>query len=340
MRWATPTNQLRAQTLKALRENCGNELSYSQYGSIVSLSILGPEVVQECVLPQLENLIGSLHRLLNQHQREFRTRPQHFQLGATSFGLLLHAGARLLRHWLQAKTCDFSASKKLYSLLVFHYGDAIVPFLLTRPERGATGLNISKEKGKLKIRRIGRIGGGGGTITKSGAPGTSRPEAGGAAAAADLFGESRNFDRGFLSSQENFNILADMGVPSDIFETGDMEAVDKSVDFSGYFKPRTVNLSKSVQAAFMEARPFKFKAKAIKLSLGPCKQVEPDRYAQKKTLVGCGKRMVSWRNLVVGSRVGSSTRNLNSNLLSANNTQSTKRQWRIFNYTDIMSYPL
>ena len=36
----------RAQTLRALRENSGNHLSYAQYGSLASLCILGPEVLQ------------------------------------------------------------------------------------------------------------------------------------------------------------------------------------------------------------------------------------------------------------------------------------------------------
>ena len=126
----------------------------------------------------------------------------------------------------------------------------------------------SVEPGKLRIRRLRRL--------QNSQPVAARPEH------VDLFGDPRNLDRGMFSAQEDFNYLADMGVPSDIFETAEVEqgGRQENGENNGFFKPRIINISKSTLVQFPDARPFKMKPRAIRLNMGPCRQIEPERYSQ------------------------------------------------------------
>jgi len=287
-RWATPTNQLRAQTLKALRDNCGNHLAYSQYGSISSLCILGPQVLEECLLPQYETLLSSLWSVLKQEKKRGVASPS-FSLGQWSLGLLKTVGTMLIRHW-RSNGGDYKSIKNLYSLLDVYFGDSLVPFITSS---GVGRAMKSVEPGKLRIRRLRRL--------QNSQPVAARPEH------VDLFGDPRNLDRGMFSAQEDFNYLADMGVPSDIFETAEVEqgGRQENGENNGFFKPRIINISKSTLVQFPDARPFKMKPRAIRLNMGPCRQIEPERYSQKRFgMVERGRRMVPWRNLVVGGRRG------------------------------------
>ena len=58
-RWATPVNQLRSQTHRALREYLkDNKISYSShYGALSAMIALGPEVLEECLIPQMEEYV-------------------------------------------------------------------------------------------------------------------------------------------------------------------------------------------------------------------------------------------------------------------------------------------
>ena len=183
------------------------------------------------------------------------------ELGNWSLGLLRVAGTDLIKYWKQTRS-DYKSVKNLYTLLDAYFGDSLVPFI---PGSGCGRIVPTKDFGKMKIRKIQSLLN----------PSTFKQESG------DSFREPRELDRDFFSAQENFNFLADMGVPSDIFESNDLVSNDRQEnDFSGYFKPRTVNLSKGLGSAFPDIQQFKFKARAIKLNLGPCKQLEPDRYTQ------------------------------------------------------------
>ena len=214
------------------------------------------------MLPQFESLLSSLWNRLQQQQQQQESGAAN-QLGNWSLGLVKLAGTKLVRYW-KLNNGDFKSVKNLYSLLDAYFGDSLVPYISGQ----GTGRSAqSKEHGRLSIRRVRML--------------THRPVAAPRQEPGDMFGESRNLERGFFSSQENFNFLADMGVPSDIFETGELDPADRNEnDFSGYFKQRTVNLSKNAAIVFPEAKPFKFKPRAIKLNLGPCRQMEPDRYSQ------------------------------------------------------------
>lgn len=207
----------------------------------------------------MESLISNLWSILKQ-QSECKRKVRN-ELGNWSLGLLRVAGTDLIKYWKQTRS-DYKSVKNLYTLLDAYFGDSLVPFI---PGSGCGRIVPTKDFGKMKIRKIQSLLN----------PSTSKQESG------DTFREPRELDRDFFSAQENFNFLADMGVPSDIFESNDLVSNDRQEnDFSGYFKPRTVNLSKGLGSAFPDIQQFKFKARAIKLNLGPCKQLEPDRYTQ------------------------------------------------------------
>lgn len=185
-------------------------------------------------------------------------------MGNQSLGMLLLAGSVLIDHWRETSQQSYTDISNIYELLSQFFGDALVPYIRKENRRGhIKGL---RDIGKLRIRRIRGI-------THPQATG-ARPEQG------EFFRDSRRSQSDLFSSPDNFNFLADMGVPSDIFETGDLDSSERNADLSGYYKPRTVNLSESTQRTFPESRPFRFRAKAIKLNLGPCRQMEPDTYSQ------------------------------------------------------------
>ena len=58
-RWATPVNQLRSQTHRALRNYLKDTtISYSShFGALSAMIALGPDVLEDCLLPQLESYI-------------------------------------------------------------------------------------------------------------------------------------------------------------------------------------------------------------------------------------------------------------------------------------------
>jgi hypothetical protein len=115
----------------------------------------------------------------------------------------------------------------------------------------------------------------------------TRPRSGGGTA---IFPDSQNFD-----------YFADMGVPSDIFEPSDEALEKQEQDYSYYFKPRVLSISGSVGLFFPTSRPLVCRPRALRLKLGPCRQLEPDKYAQKGTShAPPGKRNVPWRHFAVG----------------------------------------
>jgi len=340
-RWATPTNLLRTQTLKALKENSSNHLSYAQYGSLYSLFILGPQVLEECLMPLYETLLSNLWTSLAQEQqrscaRNGSTSGGGHQLGNWSLGLLRLIGAKVVSHW-RKRRADYRAAKNLYKLLDVYFGDSLVPFIF--PTGGSDRTDAGRSRrlaptagqghGRLRIRKVRTmpttLGSGGPRHEAVGGGGAGGTGAGGNG---DLFGAPRHLDRGFFSAHEDFNFLADMGVPSDIFETADLDATERQEhDFSGYFKSRTVNLSKSATMMFPEAKPFRFRARAVKFNLGPCRQEDPDKLKRSVLAAERGRRMVAWRHLVAGGR--------------ARQTKgATRRPSGIANYCHLISFNL
>lgn len=314
-RWATPTNLLRTQTLRALKENSSSHFSYAQYGSLYSLFILGPQVLEECLMPLYETLLYNLWNNLMEEQQQRRNVKCGQQLGNWSLGLLRLIGAKMVSYW-RWQRADYRAARSLYTLLDIYFGDSLVPFIFNNYGSGES-ITLKRTAGghklrRLRIRKVRAI-----TIGSSG----GRQEivsASSGGVTGDIFGAPTNLDRSFFSAQGDFNFLADMGVPSDIFETAaDLEATDRHEhDFSGFFKARTISLSKMASVIFPDVKPFRFRARAIKFNLGPCRQEDPDKLKRSVLTTERGRRLVAWRNVVVGGRPkvtkGASRNNLSS----------------------------
>lgn len=69
-RWATPTNQLSFQTLRALTESCQNHLSHIQLGALTALRILGPKTIQNSLVPVYEQLLKGLYNTFIQVEQQ------------------------------------------------------------------------------------------------------------------------------------------------------------------------------------------------------------------------------------------------------------------------------
>jgi hypothetical protein len=120
----------------------------------------------------------------------------------------------------------------------------------------------------------------------------------------DFYPDSRPRSGGgtaIFPDTQNFEFFADMGVPSDIFEPCDETLEKQEQDYSHFFKSRVLNISGSVGQLFPASRPLVCRARALRLKLGPCRQLEPDKYTQKMTVLSAaGKRHVPWRHFAVG----------------------------------------
>ena len=85
-RWSTPVNQLRSQTHRALRDYLKEDkISYSShFGALSAMIALGPDVLEDCLLPQLEKYI--------QRTREKMQKAEEEQLAAVASFNLKDAG--------------------------------------------------------------------------------------------------------------------------------------------------------------------------------------------------------------------------------------------------------
>ena len=71
-RWATPVNQLRSQTHRALREYLkdGNISYSSHFGALSAMIALGPDVLEDCLLPQMEVYIQNTKEKIQKAEEE------------------------------------------------------------------------------------------------------------------------------------------------------------------------------------------------------------------------------------------------------------------------------
>ena len=222
-------------------------------------------------MPQFEALLTKLWSVLRETEG-VAVKP--LPLGHRSLHLLKAAGTMLIRHW-SLRHGDYRSIRNLYSLLVLYFGDSLVPFVMSGCGVGRSAR--PSRVGKLRIRRVRRLPGGQPTAHNN----QPRQDS------LHPFGDAAALDRGIFSAQEDFNYLADMGVPSDIFETAEVEqsgggggAGRQDNDLQGFFKPRVINISNSAALLFPDAKPFRMKPRAIRLNMGPCHQIEPETYRQ------------------------------------------------------------
>ena len=128
-KWSTSVNQLRLQTYKALREylNDPKSSAASQYGALMALIHLGPEVLTECVLPQLDRYVTSIEvkmnenmcdNLTNGHVNDQWTKSRRQEVYNLLYGTLGSAARTVLKA-KKIKTLE------VYAMLNKHFGSSL-----------------------------------------------------------------------------------------------------------------------------------------------------------------------------------------------------------------------
>jgi hypothetical protein len=193
----------------------------------------------------------------------------------------------MICHWLkEERPNDWVKISHVYRILYSSFGDSLL-CRLSNYSHQADGSAVKPSR-KIILRRIHlKINPVQRQESLDYYPDT-RPRSGGGAA---IFADSQNFD-----------YFADMGVPSDIFEPCDEGPEKQEQDYSVYFKSRVLSTSPSVNRFFPDNRPLVCRPRALRLKLGPCRQLEPDKYTQKRPPGEPGKRNVPWRHFAVGHR--------------------------------------
>ena len=190
-RWATAVNQLRCQTLKHLRDVVTSPVDrgLAQYGAVSCLTLLGHSMLSDSLHPWSPQIWSHLDTI----QSSPLTTISCLQSGA-----LMQAGAALINHW-QLQTSPGDPDWKLYEMLYKYFGDSLVPHIKHKKnfDYKLKRLKHSEPPSKLRLRKV-RI------IERSKSKQGSR--------------NNDDDDDSRLSASQNFDIFADLGVPSDIFD--------------------------------------------------------------------------------------------------------------------------
>ena len=151
-KWATSVNQLKLQTHKVLREYLNDPKSSwaSQFGALTAFCHLGPAVLIECLLPQMDRYLTSIEAKLSQSASRKRNWLQCLH------GTLLQASRSILGH-LSQNNCE-DAIGEVYAMMAKHFGDALffsVPFpTLSRVPKNS----LTDTSSRLKIRSLPQVG--------------------------------------------------------------------------------------------------------------------------------------------------------------------------------------
>eukprot|EP00088_Acartia_fossae_P013560 TRINITY_DN17158_c0_g1_i6.p1 TRINITY_DN17158_c0_g1~~TRINITY_DN17158_c0_g1_i6.p1 ORF type:complete len:638 (-),score=162.26 TRINITY_DN17158_c0_g1_i6:538-2451(-) len=328
-RWATPTNQLSFQTLRALTENCQNDLTHSQLGALTALHTLGPKIIQNSMSPVYEKLLASLWKSF--HKINSRPGPGaivKINFGNQSLGILRLIGIDLIKHWMQTKREGDVNIVNLYNLLKSYFGDSIIlcerytctsQELPTSPTPSSPRRKLPRAKVKLRLLKKLNVSSSGGTSF-----GMGGVDEGGSS-------QDKRFYRPTApptqQQSDAFNFLAHMGMPSDIFEPGGGGVVcggsigAATTTTVGQFsstgggggggtaavaavgKPLKIMLSKSVMNYFPESRPVKFSPISLKLNVPSCRQIK-SKWQNKMLLAASSKeKTVPWKHLLAASKL-------------------------------------
>ena len=197
-RWATPVNQLKCQTLKHLKEYVTSERGqgWAQYGALSCLTLLGPELVTDTFTPWPAQLWSHLESLASQQT----------EVSCLLWAAIRRAGACIINHWV-TQGDDKEHNWRLYEELYQHFSDSLVPQLKLMESGHCSGNHPPSRKitrysdtfGRIRYRKL---------------QSNKKRKIGG------LNKENTNNMEPILTASQNFDILADMGVPSDIFEPG------------------------------------------------------------------------------------------------------------------------
>ena len=298
-RWATPVNQLKCQTLKHLKEFVTQEKGavspLAQYGAMTSLTLLGPDVLCDILSPWPQHLWDQLD-ILNTQQQE--------GMVPLLWAAIRRAGATIVNHWL-VEDGHCSPSWELYGQLYSYYGPSLVQeirllspgFCLDRGVVVARQTKLGDTLGRMRLSKLQVI---------SRQKGEARTEE---------VGEDRDNIQPMLTASQNFDYLADMGVPSDIFEpVTDMDRRDNMMDMNmEHYKQPTYSLSYRVMEMFPYTKAVRPRPSSIVIQLTGCRQWSPDRLRQTRLGMSQGKvvtkqSVVPWRQVVSGGRVGTAYR--------------------------------
>ena len=319
-RWATPVNQLKSQTLKHLRE-VGVVQGVAQYGAVTCLLLLGPEVLCETLQPWPAQLWAHMNNLA-----ESRDKYSFLALSALS-----RAGTSIINYWLEksrSKEWDprmKTATWGFYGEIYEFFGDYIIP-QLNLISRSFDSKNTKKQikptepVGKLRIRKHRIL-----SAMRNKADG--RPGQ-----------DSSDRSNSVLSVSENFEFLADMGVPSDIFDepvTG-MDFTDSLTDnrpqysqqssvTSNNTMPRV--MSRAVKEMFPDVSLVRLSPRGHTVRL-PGLSATPRGRGRTQTSAPETPRpqLVQWRHLVSGGRMGTKFRRADGNKID-----------KVFSYVDIIA---
>jgi len=261
-RWATTTNQLSSQTLRALEENCQANAKFMQLGALTALNILGPHTIHVIFKVDLyEHLLtGLMYYVQQAAAKPNKVSPVTINIANNSLGLLKNIGVSLVKFWQQKGGDDLDRCYKMSNLLSKYFGDALLPniphglFVSKSGEK----VNRKQSKAKVRVKALKKL----------------------------TYNLAANQDRRFLSQSDNFSFFANMGVPNEIFEPGgDMFGMSR---FSGGDKSVQIKLSNSVKNQFPDVKPVTIPAKTIKLNVSACRQLQSN--FGKKMNVGISRK--------------------------------------------------
>lgn len=132
-KWATSVNQLRLQTHKALKEVLSDPKRTlpSQFGALSALTVLGPKVLVQCVLPHMDRILSGLDMkkldnngvMTNGHFPGQNLRYQEKQDLMLMHCTFLAAARSMLNYFSVAKNGEKLA--EMYAIFSKHFGDEL-----------------------------------------------------------------------------------------------------------------------------------------------------------------------------------------------------------------------
>lgn len=205
-RWDSPVNLLSSQTHQTLGNvvrDC--QVSYSsQYAVLRAIITLGPEVVQQYLIPHVEEYLDGIRN---------KTEACKGRKGAKEIlnvieGTVLEAARAVLRHYEENEATDTVTGHlrlDTYQILAQHFGDALLLTTATKPSCCYPHDAKMEDLCRMRFRKLG---------TPTAFAGVKTPK--------------RSKRESFSSSRKNFDYMADMGLPNDIFEPMDTSGENRT----------------------------------------------------------------------------------------------------------------
>ena len=164
LRWSTPVNQLKEQTHQALREYLAKPLTpasvTSHEGALRALLSLGPQVLEENLLPLLDNYVNRLDQLEKQDEGAVDDDRLSSQLWLRCLnqirGTLALAAALMVRRRsdLMSRT-EAGLFEDAFSCISNHFGDSLLS-TVTLENKASVTVPPKEVVGRLKFRFLGK----------------------------------------------------------------------------------------------------------------------------------------------------------------------------------------